>query len=167
MCPAVCVGLGLLLAFHWDTWALWKSSVCGTPGLMEELHRWDHRFLDFCSLLSMKGARVYLTDQHSSAKWGGFLSWDHECLFSVSPDSTARLFTAKCVFLPETRGRLRFQPYLPLMLVWKTRPLWLLAKISVCRFPSPPHQDSQAVLFAFRARPVWTVNWTGRYEILI
>lgn len=34
-------------------------------------------------------------------------------------------------------------------------------------FRSPPHQNSKAVLFAFRVRPVRTVNLTGWYEILI
>ncbi|CAB1450454.1 unnamed protein product [Pleuronectes platessa] len=33
-----------MLAFHWDARASRESSVCGTQGLTDELHRWNYQF---------------------------------------------------------------------------------------------------------------------------
>lgn len=160
-----------LLAFHWDIGALWISTMCGAQGLLEELHRWDYQFLHFCTLLLMKALGGESLSHRSTfkCKMRWFPYTRSRCLLSVS---TARLFTTKYspnVFFSPNRGPARVSDISALMFIWKTCPLLLFAKLSAClaEFLSSPHQDSKAVLFAFRAGPARTVNCTGLYEILI
>lgn len=106
--------------------AWWKSCTDGTTNsLISALSLLDESTREW----------VYFTDQHSSAKWGGFLRQDQECLFSVSPNSTDRLFTTKCspsLFLPADQRPAKISVKSALMLIWETCPRLLLARISGC-----------------------------------
>ena len=150
-----------MLAFHWGrTRASRESSVRGTQGLTDELHRWNYQFPpDFCSLLMKASGRERLLHRSTfKCKTRRFpFRQDQECLFNVSPNSTARPFTTKpppppsvFFFSPKTRGRLRFQPYLPrrsherLVRFY----FWLRTTSAWHRFLPPPHQDSRSLNWA-------------------
>lgn len=143
MCPAVCVGLGILLAFHWDTRA---SRLCvrdsGPDGRAAQMGLLIPWFLLF--LVQKKKphrVRVYCTEQYSSAKWDGLLRRVQECLLSVLANSTERLFTTKSspsLFLYTGQKLARISVKSALMMIWLTCPRSWLARICASLSGSSP-----------------------------